>query len=449
MAVFLVRVLQVVVILLLLLLAYLWIPEESLRSRKKRRRALSMVNESMATNRVSPPPIPCSSQAESKGADALAKRSWKHERVERFYAAYISPHANVLNRSGYLRSIDSLLELLDRYGDCPSVVKHDADREYQQVKNVYDLLSRITLLEHSLNVACEMVRNFRANTRDLEMILGKILVTSLGHDIGKIRELIDSEKYAKGDHPYISYLVMKRVILGEDSPQKEEILTAIREHHFPVREGFTYELRKADQQAREMETEKLALRGEATSELICLVQEQKLSDISSTHTEPAPAKGSIPEQVDLSWLDLGEFLSSIERHINVSDDGIHFSAFSMKNGLVYVTLDLVSESVFELAKKHNHPEVLVGAESKEKKRAVEYTVKTMLVEKGVIPSFIGEGYSGARFAVYKGGKRTIGFYLPIQADAFTTPLSELEARKKNAPIIGEISDVKPLVRKKS
>jgi len=439
------RIIQVVVVLLLLLLVYLWIPEESIGSRKKRRRALERAFSSPELHNAPAHDNPQPGTHSRKPAT----HNWKHGRIQSFHESYIEPHRRVLERGGYLRSIEMILGLLDSYGDCPSVVNIDADREYQKLRNVYDLLSGVTLLDHSLNVSERMIENFKkAKTRDIEMLLGKVLVTALGHDIGKIPELIEIQKYAKGDHPYISYLVMKKVILKGDSQQRDDILTAIREHHYPVQEGFTYELRKADQEAREMETEELAVKGEATPELIRLVQEQKLSD-SVSPGQASASRVEPPKPQELSWLDLDEFLTLVEDHVNVSEDGIHFSAFSMKNGLVYLTLDLVSDIVFELAKKHNHPEVLVGSDTKEKKRSIEYAVKKMLVERGFIPSFIGEGYTGARFAVYKNGKRTIGFYLPLQASAFKTSLAELEARKKNVAILKEISDVKPLIRKKN
>lgn len=434
----------------MLLLIYLWIPEDGIQSRKRRKRALSRMNEVMYRGHSIPPPLPHSSPVPGPDTKNLVQRPWKHKRIASFYAEYVTPNKKVLERGGYLQSVEFLLQLLDQYGDCPSVVKLDADREYQQVRNVYDLLSKVTLLDHSLNVAEQMVKNLSTNTKDPDMLMGKILVTSLGHDIGKIPELIEGQKYAKGDHPYISYLVVKKVIHQGSSPQHDEILAAIREHHYPIREGFTYELRKADQQARELETEQLALNGEQTTELVHLIQEQKFSETTPVQSGSTTPKSNIPEVLDLSWLDLKEFLSLVEQHINISEDGIHFSAFSMSNGLVYVTLDLVSDTVLKLAKKHNHPEVLVNADTKEKKRAIEYTVKTMLVEKELIPSFIGEGYTGARFAVYKkNGKRTIGFYLPIDASAFGTSLADLEALKKNTPVINEISDIKPLVRKKN
>jgi len=438
--------------LLLSLLVYLWIPEKGSGSRKKRKHAVKRINEidppCYLPENITGPHETDPPGFEHKGG---SRQSWRHEKIESFYRKYITPHKKVLQHAGYLKSIHTLLELLDQYGDCPSVVRLNNDREYQETRNVYDLLAKISLLDHSLNVAERMIHNLKkAKTKDPDMLMGKILAAALGHDIGKIPELIETQKYSKGDHPYVSYLVMKRVILTGDSPQQEEILNAIREHHYPVREGFTYELRKADQGAREMETEKLSLNGEETSKLVRLIQEKKVAETEAPEKKrsSSPEKYA-PELLDLSWLDLDEFLSLVEATINCVEDTIHYKAFSMKNGLVYLTLDLVSETMLELAKKHNHPEVLVNADSKEKKRAIEYTVKTMLAQKGWIPSFIGKGYSGAKFTVENtSGKKSVGLYMPIHASAFPSALADLEKRKKKAPILSNISNVTPLVGKK-
>jgi hypothetical protein len=370
---------------------------------------------------------------------------WRHERINTFYRTYVAPHTNVLEHAGYHKTINALLSLLDQYGDCPSVVRLNEDREYQTIRNVYDLLAEISLRDHSLNVAEQMIRNVaKSKARDPELLLGKILVTAIGHDIGKIPQLIETQKYSKSDHPYISYLVLKRAIFTDSSPQQEEILKAVREHHYQVEEGFTYALRKADQGAREMETESLASAGKSVTDLAKIIQGQN---------EPGNDSGNSkkpPRTIDLDWLDINEFLRLIEPHINRENRG-RYKAFSMKNGLVYLTLDFVSETVIALAKKHGHPEVLLNADTKEKKRAIEYTVKTLLNKQGFIPSFIGEGYSGAKFAVIrkKSTKKTIGIYMPVEVRAFSTSLADLEQRKNKVPNIKNISEVRPLVGKKN
>ena len=377
---------------------------------------------------------------------------WRHERIYSFYQKHIAPFEKILGTSGYLKPVTMLLSLLDTHGDCPSVIQANQDHEYQAIQNVYDLLAKISLLDHSLNVAEQMIADVaRSKTRDPEMIMGKILVAALGHDIGKIPDLMNGETCRKGDHPYISYLVLKNAIFTETSPQHEDILSAVKSHHFQIREGFTHDLRKADQAAREMEAEQLSLRGESASPLIQILHEQTASDARSQ--EPGNIlkdKATPPETIDLPWLDLEEFLSFIEPEINRVENNTYFRAFSMNNGLVYIMLSLVSETVIQLAKKHNHAEVLVNADTTEKKRSIEFTVKTLLADKGLIPSFIGKGFAGARFGLMdaNGKKKMVGIYMPVEARAFKTSLAEMAQKKNKASVINEIVEVRPLVGQK-
>ena len=447
------------------LVLYFCLPDEGFKSRRKRRQGIARMNgilaETVSTPAIStsrsqapsptsvkPPAPPSPSLSLSQG---YHEPTWHHERLYGFYRQYVAPHGKVLEHAGHQGSIMALLDLLDRYGDCPSVVKVDDDTEYQQTRNSYNLLAQISLLDHSLNVAEQMIQD-ATNTKsgDTEFLMGKILVASLGHDIGKIPQLIGTQKYSKGDHPYLSYLVLKMGIFTEKQPQQKQILQAVREHHYPVKEGFSFDLRKADQAAREMETEQLSLNGKATSGLVRMIQEQKASEAQELEEKnPSKQKRTSPEPVDLSWLTPDEFLSAVESRINVEKDG-RFQAFSMQNGLVYLMLSLVVEIVLQLAEKHNRPGLLVNADTKEKMISIENTVKDILAKKDVIPSFIGKEYVGAKFAVsaQNRNRKSIGFYLPVKASAFKTPLRDLEKRKKNAPAIKKISDVRPLIGKK-
>ena len=434
------------------LLLYFCLPDEGFKSRRKRKQGIARITKILdkAVSRSCPQASSPDLQDPLVPLSPLSHRQrepvWHHERIGAFYRKYVAPHGKVLEHAGHQGSIRALLDLLDRYGDCPSVVKVDGDTEYQQIRNSYDLLSQISLLDHSLNVAEQMVQAV-LKARDPELLTGKIMVAALGHDIGKIPQLIDSQKYSKGDHPYLSYLVLKRAILTESPLQQEEILKAVREHHYLVMEGFTRDLRKADQAAREMETEMLASEGKDVSDLISIFRARNeagagAENIGKTHSKP-------PQMIDLEWLDLKKFLRLIEPEINVEEEG-RFQAFSMQNGLVYLTLDLVSKTVIRLAEKNNHPGILVNADTREKKRQIEYTVKTLLDKEGFIPSFIGKGFSGARFVLInkKAKKKTIGIYMPVDARAFGNSLTELESRKKNAPIIRNICEVRPMIGKK-
>jgi hypothetical protein len=420
--------------------------------RKKRQTfakiADSVIQLEVSTAETAPTAAPIS----LKPVSSNHHTSWRHERIHAFYEKHIKPFEKILGNSGYLKPVTMLLSLLDAHGDCPSVIQANQDHEYQAIQNVYDLLAKISLLDHSLNVAEQMIADVaRSKTRDPEMIMGKILVAALGHDIGKIPDLMNGETCRKGDHPYISYLVLKNAIFTETSPQHEDILSAVKSHHFQIREGFTHDLRKADQAAREMEAEQLSLRGEPASPLIQILHEQTVSEVRSQ--EPGNIlkdKGTSPETIDLSWLDLDEFLAFIEPEINRVENNTYFRAFSMNNGLVYIMLSLVSEAVIQLAKRHNHAEVLVNADTTEKKRSIEFTVKTLLADKGLIPSFIGKGFSGARFGLMdaNGKKKMVGIYMQVEARAFKTSLAELENKKNKASVINEIIEVRPLVGQK-
>jgi len=423
----------------------LWLSE---RQWQKKRQTFAKIKDSFEAEQLSPivktEPAPCE--------PLMEQVSWRHSRIGAFYQKHVAPFEKILGTSGYLKPVTSLLSLLDAHGDCPSVIKLDQDHEYQASQNVYDLLSKITLLDHSINVAEQMIADvIRSKTKDPEMIMGKILVAALGHDIGKIPGLMNGENCRKGDHPYISYLVLKNVILTETSPQHEDILSAVKSHHFQVREGFTHDLRKADQAAREMEAEQLSLRGESASPLIQMLHEQTALESANQQQMKNPKeKGASPNIIDLSWLALDEFLAFIEPEINRIENKTYFRAFSMNNGLVYIMLSLVSEAVIQLAKRHNHTEVLVNADTTEKKRSIEFTVKTLLGEKGLIPSFIGKGFAGARFGLMdaNGKKKMVGIYMPVEARAFKTSLADLESKKIKDSIISEIVEVQPLVGQK-
>ena len=450
--------------LMLALLIYLWIPEKDPRKQKA---AISRLNKIVNESQRQGISIGQGIEARERGLDRSQPPNeiaildqpspstfvWKHKRVISFRDRFVDPFSKVLEGSGYLGRIDALLSILDDHGDCPSVVQLWGDKEQEEIGNVYSLLSQISLLDHSLNVAEKIVGEImERKVKDPEMLVGKLLVTALGHDIGKIPKFITASQYSKGDHAYLSYLVLKNAILTDNFPQREEILNAVREHHYKVEKGLTGQLRKADHMAREMEAEQLAARGQPVNELIAALASVRTGPVHDSEPEnqgehgEAKKKGQAPSLLNLDWLDLHEFIQLVEPHINLEREG-RFKAFSMNNGLVYLMLSLVSDTVTSLAQKHNHPSVLVGCETKEKRRAIEYTVKTMLAQKGLIPSFIGDGYSGARFALYdKSGKKlTVGLYMPVSVEAFNSSLSELEARKKSCPFIKQIARVQPKI----
>ena len=129
-----------------------------------------------------------------------------------------------------------------------------------------------------------------------------------------------------------------------------------------------------------------------------------------------------PTKTDLSWMDINVLKERIEEKINVLHNN-KFNAFSMRNGLVYVMLELISSIVYDLAEAENRLDVI-----NEPKRNIEHTVRFLLKE--YIPSNIGQSYNGRRYNLYNNGRIILkGFYMPIKVEAFNISIAELENKK--------------------
>lgn len=403
-------------------LAKLWVPEKQDIPLKTKETSIQDTHQEEGDSKT------------SEEKEKAHQTTWIHPDIVEFYDQHVKPYAKILAHGGFLKSIEQILRLLDQYGQCPSVVQDHMDKEYESLQSVYDILATVSLLEHSLNTAREMVTIVRkAGGKDYEFSLGKILIAALGHDLGKIPKF-HKVSYSTGDHAIISHAVLDGM-LPADLPGRGEILKAVRDHHFKTKEGFTALLREADQQARSKE-----IKQKSTEAALSFEEVTREGEVKEEKTSGQP------ELIDLSWLDLTVLLDEIEEKINIIDEKGWFSAISMRDGLVYVMPALISDLVIRLAEKKGHKEILIYEKDKEKRRNLEYTVATMLKEKGLIPDFIGDGYTGARFVLLDraGNKFRKGFYTPIKVEAFKSSLSELEARKEESSKLKKIATIKPV-----
>ncbi|WDN91062.1 hypothetical protein BuS5_04034 (plasmid) [Desulfosarcina sp. BuS5] len=125
-------------------------------------------------------------------------------------------------------------------------------------------------------------------------------------------------------------------------------------------------------------------------------------------------------------------------------------AYSMNNGLVYVMLQLVSDTVLSMAKENGENKLLVRGTGRNQRRNIEYSITSILRQKDLIPDFIAEGYPGAPFSLKNIHKKQIltGYYTPIKAEAFKTTLAELEKRKKESKLLSKIIKVEALIRQR-
>ena len=143
-----------------------------------------------------------------------------------------------------------ILRLLDREGQCPSVVDVQGDVEAAWEQNTYRILAKTTLLDHSLNVAEQVVKLL--SDHQAWHVIPDTMVAALGHDLGKLKSARGS-LYALGEHPLAAGAIISGIPGFKELSRKEDILRAIKMHH-KMPEGLLGKtLKKADQQARQQE----------------------------------------------------------------------------------------------------------------------------------------------------------------------------------------------------
>ncbi len=91
-----------------------------------------------------------------------------------------------------------ILKILDQEGHCPSVVNMHGDVEGSWDENTYRILAQTTLLDHSLNVA-EQVVQLLSDSKAWHVI-PDTMIAALAHDLGKL-ESMRGYLYSLGEHP--------------------------------------------------------------------------------------------------------------------------------------------------------------------------------------------------------------------------------------------------------
>jgi hypothetical protein len=393
--------------------------------------------------------------------------SFQHEEIKDFYSNYLKDKTFF---NGSIKSvIEDILLLLDREGDCPSVVNFSGEPEGSLEKNAYDMLAGIKLYQHSISVAEEMIRLMDSNT-----VAPKAIITALGHDLGKIQSF-RQKYYSMGDHPLVSITVMEGIKGIKNISYKDEILKAIKDHHRSPKGLLGEKLKEADQNVRRKELVS------QTKEKENILQNGKINEVKTISREPiisneAPKppvfrERDIQKQADmqtkadifgqgddkaskkekitvkeipLTWFDADEFLLELKPYINKLNGG-RWDAFSMKNGYVYFQVKTIWEVIKKIAKRKGYNQILAGDMDEDFRRDCIYSViQNLKNEKDAIArGLIQDGYFGAPFVVKMsdGTEFNKGFYTPFNVEAFETSVSELELKKKGR--IKEIVEVSP------
>ncbi|MDD2466605.1 MAG: HD domain-containing protein [Desulfobulbus sp.] len=350
-----------------------------------------------------------------------------------------------------------IIHLLDREGQCPSVVDVQGDVEAAWEQNTYRILAKTTLLDHSFNVA-EQVVNLLSDHQAWHVI-PDTMVAALAHDLGKLKSARGS-LYALGEHPLAAGAIISAIPGFKELSRKEDILRAIKMHH-KLTEGLLGKtLKKADQQARQQELERW-VGVQATEEIKESNEEEAKekppqpssreavqrvqADIYGESIDPAPSRGEIapPQRMDISrWFDAAGYLALLKPYINRLD-GRRFFAFSMADGLVYFQVKVLEEMARKQAQAAGCMEIATMAQGDPTMREVLFSVVQFLRrEHEVIAThLIKATYFGGYFLVTrKHSKEMRGYYTPFHAEAFGS-ISEMERGKPD--LLRDIISVSP------
>ena len=367
---------------------------------------------------------------------------WQNESIREFWKKEVLPFRRILESQSAFFPILKILTLLDRYGSCPSIVSAHEDQEAKDLKNHWEILAKVTLVEHTLRVTYHMIQIYKSHYKD-QILRGAYILSGLSHDIGKIPGLREKKVYALGDHPIISAEVLIEVARG--IPYLEQVVHAVKSHHFPKpQDELTQHLQQSDKRARE---EELMLFGR---EGVVFEEEVELED-TGTKVIPFPltassepktsnkfiGKVTIPTsetQIPL-WLSetLPEILKRILPHINQPTGFGRWKAISSPNGICYIDPELLLEKTREVMKEKKVTDITFMDDSLKEKAKI--LIADALRSRGWLGEGVKEGYYGAYWNYELQGQVKQGYWTPVVTSAFGVMPNELEM-KKRFPIKG-------------
>ncbi len=314
---------------------------------------------------------------------------------------YIVPYQGMLQTQGVLVPIVKMIDLLEEYGQCPSVVleQKTQDEECGDLYSIRDTLAKVNLKDHTHRVTRHGLGALMASYKDPEPLIPKMLVACLGHDLGKIPAFRASGLYSMRDHPAVSIVKVKEAFEGHDVFWLEEVCQVIGAHHRHVKDGFSSLLKQADGRARE-------------EEVAYVTQTMEIKRWED-------------------WFTVPEFMALIEPLINMGEGSAgrkqEWVAVSV-GGVVYCQTSALYGLVKELARNKKIVDIhLLRMSDKEE---VMRRVAKSLGTAGVLADPIGEGFYGRKYSLRLKSKKQVGVYcVPIAEAAFQTTPSVLQQRK--------------------
>ena len=335
------------------------------------------------------------------------ERSWEHTEVNNFYISYIMSHTRIIEVAALI-AIKKILTILDGpEGDCPSIVQEDEETPSQ-----YHALTS-TLRDHSLDVTREAYDILKKN--DNLLLMGKILIAALGHDLGKIPGNTEEDK-AIHLHAYKSARILEPII--KNLQYRESILTAVQCHHLPkaelkkMEDDTVFILRQADWEARRKELDHLVVFHKPAEQKKNLdkIKPETVSNSSATF------------QITLETL-----IQTITPFININGIG---SVFSFKDA-VYVQPDWLKNIIAGRAENLGDKETASYCKDPDNLEIIEFIAKKL---KSKVLEY------RVHFKNVKTKPIDAQYYV-LNTDPFGNA-EEMEIQRRANPILGTIKYVK-------
>jgi hypothetical protein len=297
-----------------------------------------------------------------------------------------------------LEGINRIMEILEQYGDCPSVVYTLADSEKKVATRVGDILSKVTLRDHTFNVVRIALRLLKETYHDPVGYIPPMIVAALGHDIGKIPQLRSEGKYVKADHPLTSVSVVEEIFQKDkDAHWLKMVTRAIGEHHQSATDQLSELLKEADGKARQLEIEQAEKRASLAWE---------------------------------EWFDCKELLRRVGATVNVTQTGSAFRAFSIGDA-VYCDPTFLYETAGAMAAEKGVIDIALLRDT-DKDKALRRIVES-LRKSDVLTLELGKAYTTRKYEVQvEQGKPKRAPLVPVKASAFENK-AEFEAIKAGDP----------------
>ncbi len=374
--------------------------------------------------------------------------TYRYPEIQRFHARWIA-HPVVKDMKKEI--VEGLLALLDRDGDCPSVVqKNNSEAERKFAPNVFDMLASIPLWKHSLEVASHL-----AEAMNQAMLIPDALIAGLGHDLGKI-PAYQNTLYLTGDHPIISIIVLHKIPGFESMSNRDEISLAIRQHHLVNPESsLGRALKEADHQVRLLEisrqtpssqetekTEQASLPSNSSQKQAQAKPKPENADSeneapqlptvpNSEKEESADSQESVCGNFSLSSIDLDRLLKGLRRKINKVEKN-RWSVISVPEGWVLAQPDALWGEVKRLA--NNAPALLAADANEQNKREMLKAVVQRLADEqnAIATELLGDGYYTTQCLVVMPSDKSMRVPLiPFRAEIFSNVPSKLEVLKSD------------------